>query len=604
MNTLRPLSKNVKPSLLWGFDIETYGTKNKFIMGSIVGDMGIRRSFWDKHEFCNFLKDNAYIFTKGKITATNLCFDMTSLIYETDLFKSMYPILRGSEMVYCKIPTSTRSYTTAKGEKRTYTDRSLKFIDTFSFLKTSVEKMGKILGIPKLPKPDFLGERPKTDKEKKILEEYNLRDSYITYRFIQFLQRTFNDMGAKLKVTIASTSMDLYKRKYLTGEMMQPSRDIMEYLFNGYYGGRCEAFVRGGVSPDVHLRGYDVNSLFPTCMLGHYPDPNKVSFIKRPSKHIIDENEGVACVTIESPKHLIPYLPFRTKDKLLFPTGKLRKSYYTFFEIREALKRGYKLLAVHDAVCYPDTIRPFKKFVEDLYAKRLEFQHDGDEREYAVKLLLNSLYGKFGQQIREKEVIVHESKMTYNHLIRSGAVRVGEFFIYKKFQNKLPKFINPIFSIYTTAYARHRLYELFERTGFDDVYYSDTDSIFIPKRLPTGEELGEVKDIWGREVEGVIIKPKMYRLDSTVKCKGLGRMTPLEFEELLSTKKRKMERFSKFKESNRRGLAYNEKLSFFKYLDLNDDKRLWGGDFSEEILEGSRPRDASRLVPLHIYSKT
>ena len=49
-------------------------------------------------------------------------------------------------------------------------------------------------------------------KEGNELEKYNIRDSYISFKFMEFLQNNFNKLGVNVKYTVASTSMSLFKK--------------------------------------------------------------------------------------------------------------------------------------------------------------------------------------------------------------------------------------------------------------------------------------------------------------------------------------------------------------------------------------------------------
>ena len=95
---------------------------------------------------------------------------------------------------------------------------------------------------------------------------------------------------------------------------------------------------------------------------------------------------------------------------------------------------------------------------------------------------------------------------------------------------------------------------------------------------------------------GLIVKPKMYYLedisgDEKVKVKGLHNLKSfVQFQELLKTGEFKYMKFTKFKESLRRNLNFNQKIEVLKHLNFNDNKRLWKlENFNPEILERSEP---------------
>ena len=104
--------------------------------------------------------------------------------------------------------------------------------------------------------------------------------------------------------------------------------------------------------------------------------------------------------------------------------------------------------------------------------------------------------------------------------------------------------------------------------------------------FPTSKKLGDLK-LEASIKETVIIKPKMYLTDEVAKCKGLGRMNREEFYKTIDEKRRKVRRFTKFKESNKRGLSYNTIIEFYKYLNLEDNKRIWDNPFSMELQDSN-----------------
>ncbi len=584
MNILKPLKPMIRCKSLWGFDIETYSKKNKFLMGSIVGDYGIKKTFWDKHNFCDYLKKNYKLFSTGYIAATNLNFDILALLEGSELFKKMLPIIRNSNMLLVKIPME-KEY--KKKYKKWYNHKSLNFIDTYSFLKVSVKKMGEILNLPKLKTPSFLGKIPNNLRQKNELVLYNKRDSEITYNFMKFLQKGFNDLGGNLRITVASSAMDLFKRRFLKQYFFQPELFKLNYLYKAYYGGRCEAIKRGRIK---NLNYFDVNSLYPSVMVNEYPDPNSCIFSTRINMNTINNYEGVCLVKVEAPDLYIPYLPYRyinkSERKLLFPKG-IFKGHYTFFELRKAIELGYRIIKFYDGILFTKKCRPFIDYVNVLYKLKRKYKKANDIRETVVKLMLNSLYGKFAQKIDSREVIIHASEVDLKMLQEEDDFfRSGEFFIFKKKWIRIPAYVNPIFSIYTTAYARNILYDYIKKCG-KHAYYFDTDSLITNKDLGDSDRLGSMKKEFSIK-EGIIVKPKMYLTDEYAKCKGVYHLSKDKFIELLATQKAHIRRFAKFKEANKRKLSFNQEITFDKNISLEDNKREWQELFNPDVLQDSK----------------
>ena len=273
----------------------------------------------------------------------------------------------------------------------------------------------------------------------------------------------------------------------------------------------------------------------------------------------INKYEGVANVELYCPENIwLPYLPVRHNGKLIFPTG-LIKGFYTFFEIREAIKRGYEVLKIHSSLSYTRTHQPFKEFIHDMYDGRLKQQIENSNMEIVYKILMNSLYGKFAQRITADPDIRHidsYKKDEFMKLWNNPNIEmdvVNNYVYVKRPVNRVPCYVNPIYSIYVTAYARHILYNLLPK----DVYYMDTDSCMTKEKLNTGSMLGE----WKHEDDiksGYIVKPKFYLKNDIAKIKGLGRLTKDDFQEILLTRNHDYEKIIKFKESIRRKKKFNQ----------------------------------------------
>lgn len=591
MSFLSPLKRPLKKYKLWGFDIETEGKDNNFVMGSIVGDDDIDNVFWDADDMVSFIKRHARkTFSKGYITATNLGFDILALLEKNKLFEHINPVCRNSRMIYVKIPLCpTYSRKDSCGVRNIINScGNLKFIDTFNYAPFSVEKWGKLLKMPKLQKPSFLGRMPKNSAERDILERYNKQDSLITYKAISFLQEGFNRLNAEMKITAASTSMNMFRRNFLKENYYHPKENLLSYIHDGYYGGRTEAIIRGCVK---RLKYYDINSMYPFVMKRPYPHPNTYKYSNDTSISDIKNYDGMAKVRIIAPFMKIPYLPFRLKrdgnTKLVFPFGSFVGT-YTFFELRKALEMGYIIEKIYNSIIYFKTFNPFSEFIDSLYDIRKKYIEEGLGFDIVPKLNMNSLYGKFGQKNDLKEKIVHGNNVTMKMIEEAHYFeRVGNFFIFKNPARDIPSFANPIFSAYTTAYARDVLYDYIKRCK-ESFYYCDTDSFITEKDFDCSNNLGDIKKVMDIK-KGIIVKPKMYYFDDIAKCKGIRLEGVDDFLKIISSKKGHIKKFVKFKEANRRGLKYNSIIDFDKIINLEDDKRFWKEKFSIDSMEESLP---------------
>lgn len=381
----------------------------------------------------------------------------------------------------------------------------------------SIEKIGHHLGIEKLPMPDFLffslGKERNislTSAQKEQLMEYCLRDAEIAYRAMVLFQTLLNELGGELKSTLASSAMDLFRKRFLNEEFYTPYEFRNEYSRNGYYGGRTENFVRGWWE---NVKIYDINSAYPYVMKHfYYPHPNYLKWnSQNPDLSIIMDYEGISEVEIEIPFIDPPLLISRYKRYSIFPYGRLR-GFWTHAELREAVKYGAKIRTIFSSLYSTHFCNPFVTYVDTLYALRQEYKRKGHFFELILKILMNSLYGKFAQradgQLR-KWVKVDEN---IEELPEGSDIEVigDEEFIPMPLDFGQAPYVNVLWAAYVTAYVRLELYKHI-LTVWPDIYYCDTDSIHTTRTLQTGNNLGELK-YEKHASKALYVGPKEYLL--------------------------------------------------------------------------------------------
>ena len=531
-------------------------------------------SFYDIESFYNHCKRlKGYL-----IVATNLGFDLTSAFFDTHHWTEFDIVSNGGFMLM--------------GYNRLL---DIKFIDTLNWHKASVKELGDILNLPKFKAPLFLGQKPQTPIEEKELRDYNKRDCEVSYFFSLWFQEQINLLGGELKITIASTSLDLWKRKYNHKVLVKEDEvlrkrgltiNLKDKIFNAYYGGRTETLQRGFFE---NLNYYDFNSLYPSVMVNALPLPNSVQYHKEGDYKQIFKREGVSDVTIQQITDELPLLPFRQNGKLLFPSGQFR-GWYSHVELREAVNNGYVITKTHETISYSLTFKPFSLYVNDLYAKRTQAKKNGSTEQLIYKILMNSLYGKFGE--RKHNVVEHFdilnmskdilSKMKDKYFDKIMNINDDGKGYFTREEECTSSHVFPILPVYITALARIKLWRV-ARTV--DVVYMDTDSIVTPDLLPHSKELGAL-DLEHHLDKAIFVKPKMYYFEEnkikTVKMKGVPRASYEQFEDVLNYKPVEYIKFTKLKESIRRNFKVNSILNMIKHLDLEDTKRVWSKPFSLE----------------------
>lgn len=386
-NTLIRIKSKVREKEIIGFDTETAeqeGGAHTFILGTTY-TKNKKYTFYIKEYMQKYLLSQD---TNTFIVASNLSFDFNILFYDTPLFYKFKPIDSGGRMISAIYESESHhaSYINNEGKEVLYAKKKIYFIDTYNFMQGSVESYGKILGVPKMDKPQLLGQTPINEAEWDYLAQYCSRDSEITYKFMILIQNGLNSAGGTLKITAASSSMDTFRRMYLNQPIRSEERKIQNInkkIYNSYFGGRTEIFSRG------FIRNYhygDFNSLYPSVMRNEFPNPNTMRYASYPTKDVL-EYDGVSRVRMEVPEMHVPILPVMT-NKLLFPYGIIEGT-YTHAELRKAISEGYNLKKLYWSIYYKKNFYPFKEYIEDMYKKRSDLKKAKNPVQLVYKLLMN-----------------------------------------------------------------------------------------------------------------------------------------------------------------------------------------------------------------------
>nr|GFA75736.1 DNA polymerase-like [Tanacetum cinerariifolium] len=149
------------------------------------------------------------------------------------------------------------------------------------------------------------------------------------------------------------------------------------------------------------LRYYN-DEIFPI----HIPNQNEDTFIRKAyygeypmpcGKHVWYSN--LEDMDIDS---MLGFIEAYVTGTLIFPTGEFIGVYYSE-ELKYAVGLGYKVVPI-SGYLFERKASPFKDFVSSLFSSRLEARKEGnDALSYVYRILMNSLYGRFG--INPKSII-------------------------------------------------------------------------------------------------------------------------------------------------------------------------------------------------------
>ena len=547
---LHTLKKQTK---FYVFDVETWGldaTPNSFALGCIYGE-----NYSFKSDNLDEIKNELLSpkFSNSVIFAHNALYDISTIFGNVLQGLDNKAIFNGSTFILAKYKKTT-------------------FADSFNIFPTSVEKIGDMIGFPKGITPDKF----KDNKRKKLNNEdfeYCMLDCKIIY---VALKRMFEKIGC-VRLTLASLSMAYFRRKFLKSNIFF-KENVYEF-FNSYYGGRVECFRLG----KVYAQKFDINSMYPHAMkYAYFPDPGKLREIEANEDNfefILENYEGLAELTVFHKYNNFGYLPYKHEKKLIFPVGKFRGT-WNLNEIRHAYNKGIiDILEFHKVIIAPRKLSIFSEFVDTLYNERKATKNEFEK--YQLKIILNSLYGKFAQrkmyEVEYIEELTDETDINGKQIVPFNTERSDCYLIQE--QEKYGYNTIPLFSSYVTSYARVHLLKQFEKYEINEIVYCDTDSIAVNnylKEIETGENLGEFKKENKIIIE--ILGNKSYiELDGNIVLKGIPKKAKKIAENVYEYKT-----MVKPKTSLRRNLEAGKFITIKKNVKNEYDKRIVFEDGSTE----------------------
>jgi DNA polymerase type B, organellar and viral len=455
--------------------------------------------------------------------------------------------------------------------------RKIVLIDTLNYWRSSLAAIGNSIGLAKLDMPD-------KKASKRSWDDYGKRDVEILALAVDRLMKYVhdNDLG-QFGLSAAAMAMSTYKHRFMKHEIfIHDNWKALACERGAYYGGYTDCFYVGVVTKqDVYK--VDVNSMYPSVMLGEFPTKmlrTEENISTTRLKQLLRDNAVVAHVLIEAKKHTYPRYH---NERFCYVKGLFTTS-LCGPELRRALFNG-DILAVNYACVY-ETAPIFRDYINFFWSERVRARAAGNEVDsYFMKLFMNMLYGKFGQRgYSSLELTLQSLELLYK---AQGSNLPDEYpdlaSITREFeaecswqpiglkrpltlrrinnavQIKVPEGEHhesfPAIAGYVTSYARELLLSYISLCGRKNVYYCDTDSLFTT--FEGFERLGEAGAIsdtgLGKlKLEGIsrgatFYCPKQYTFDgketrkgirANAKCIAPGEYEQQQFEGVKSVLKR------------------------------------------------------------------
>ena len=311
---------------------------------------------------------------------------------------------------------------------------------------------------------------------------------------------------------------------------------------------------------------YDVNSLYPYVMLNNpMPIDQPVAFLGDIRQ--VDPNAfGFFYCKITSPEYLehpILQRSIKIDNRLTTVAGLGTWTGWIFSgEMDNAIKFGYTFEILKGYQFKKGYI--FKDYINKMYDLRLQYPK-GEAMNLNAKLLMNSLYGKFGMKSDTTKIEIISIKDLNKYLDKFNTniadiiyledhvvviINTNEFIPtsdtpYNDLDSIHKMDTNVAIASAISAYARIHMSQFKNNPNFK-LYYSDTDSAVTDKPLPdymVGPALGQMK-LEHVITKAVFLAPKVYALisdqgEQIIKAKGLTRdvikdITIADFEFLLT----------------------------------------------------------------------
>ena len=336
-----------------------------------------------------------------------------------------------------------------------------------------------------------------------------------------------------------------------------------------FFGGRTNAvslYAKTDQSKGEQIRYVDVTSLYPWVnKYGEYPTGHP-EIITNPENQDLSSYFGIAKVTILPPFELYhPVLPYRCKGKLVFPLCKscvenqMQKPFaerseicchtdeqraltgtWCTPEIMKAIEMGYTVITVHEVWhfahkqtgLFSDYVNTWLKIKQESAGypseivteeEKQEFVSRYKEREHidldpqyivenpgrkaTAKLMLNSFWGKFGENLDKPTTASITSTESLFDFVSDPLIKIQQIricndelleMVYSNVKsNQLDNGKRNVFvAAFTTCHARLKLYSYLQKLN-KQVLYFDTDSVVYKWQpgqveIPLGDFLGEM----------------------------------------------------------------------------------------------------------------
>ena len=357
--------------------------------------------------------------------------------------------------------------------------------------------------------------------------------------------------------TLPGLAINIFKSNFMKEENIPKlSGKIANDIRSGYTGGSCDVFIPQS-KPKVKIKCLDVNSLYPFIMVNNCLPVGTPNYFKGNILKIDPNAFGFFFCKINAPNNIEhPILQTHVKTnngiRTISPIGTWNDMIFSN-EMYNAMKYGYTFEVLWGYTFESDIV--FKDYVDFLYNLRSQYDKS-NPMNFIAKILMNSLYGRFGMDDNFLEIkVIHKNYYpNFENKFIDSITDVLDLEDYKLVKFRLEKDetdeteLDISIGVAAAITANARVYmSQFKNNPKIVLYYTDTDSIYIDENSETDINLINDKILGKLKLENIAKKaiflaPKVYCLklengETVYKAKGLKHeieLTMNDFEQLLN----------------------------------------------------------------------
>ena len=480
---IRPNIRASQPRSLIFFDTESWirrredGTEEHTFRLGVACHVDLRRPceswrrFTDPYKLYEFIVTN----TRPKITtwvfAHNVYYDLktTGLL---DYFGK-----NGWELQMLYVPQNRPTFIARlrKGQRRVV------IVDVLNYYpNTTVAELGEYVGTQKV-EVDF-----ETATERELWQRC-LMDVAIIKTAILRLMRFWkeHDLG-EWAYTLSGLSFNAFRHRfYFTPLYPTREKEARKLERDSYYGGRTECWRLGQVEGPIYY--IDVVSMYPAVMRDLRVPTKLRAYFQGGTCEMLENalTRGycvIADVLISTDE---PAYPKRHQGRVIYPIGRFWTTLATP-ELWDAYQRG-RILAVGRMAVY-DSAVVFREFIEFFYSLRDRAKKEGDRiTDIQTKLIMNALYGKFGERRRRTEIHHHPEEYEWDKSTHiSGGQKwdrwaLGHFTVYQTTTDEETNHTFTAIASHVTSAGRIVLLGAMRLARPHNIVYLDTDALYVTR---------------------------------------------------------------------------------------------------------------------------